>query len=42
MSSDIDIVKGCVFDKDNTLMEPHALGIHEPLEGSMQNALGGT
>ena len=31
--------KGCVFDKDNTLTEPYALGIHEPLTGSMQQCM---
>ncbi len=31
--------KGCVFDKDNTLTEPYALGIHEPLTGSMKQCM---
>lgn len=31
--------KGCVFDKDNTLTEPYALGIHEPLAASMQHCM---
>jgi phosphatidylglycerophosphatase GEP4 len=31
--------KGCVFDKDNTLTEPYALGIHEPLTGSMEQCM---
>lgn len=31
--------KGCVFDKDNTLTQPYALGIHEPLAASMQHCM---
>ncbi|DBA75186.1 hypothetical protein WJX77_000248 [Trebouxia sp. C0004] len=31
--------KGCVFDKDNTLTEPYALGIHEPLTSSMKHCM---
>ena len=31
--------KGCVFDKDNTLTEPYALGIHEPLTGAMKQCM---
>ena len=31
--------KGCVFDKDNTLTEPYALGIHQPLAASMQHCM---
>lgn len=31
--------KGCVFDKDNTLTEPYAVGVHETLEASLQDCM---
>ena len=31
--------KGCVFDKDNTLTEPYALEVHQPLAASMQHCM---
>lgn len=31
--------KGCVFDKDNTLTEPYALEVHEPLAASMRHCM---